>query len=99
MCEENPMKIRQKIMNRILIGVAVVALVITAFEIGTWYAVKNQFAEPLHYNFTVSCPFMGADQKLCTCIESGLVSEYGKTLKNANINQQTIDAVLQGCLK
>jgi hypothetical protein len=99
MCEEPPMKTRRSIKNIVVLFIAVLAAVVAGFEFGSWSATKNQFVEPGHFEFNAMCAMTGGDQKLCSCIEKDLVSEFGRFLDQKGLNEVDIDNIVKNCIK
>jgi len=92
MCDgkENVIATRRTIMNRLVIALVVMVAIAGAFEFGKFWAVKDTFVQPHHFQWNGFCAFNGGDQALCSCMEKEMIKSFGRDPAKSKNNDPTI---------
>ena len=91
---------RREIMNRLVIALVVMVAIAGSFEFGKFWAVKDTFVQPHHFQWNGFCAFQGGDQPLCACMEKEMVKDFGRDPAKSSNNDQTImERALATCRK
>jgi hypothetical protein len=102
MCDEkeNVIATRRTIMNRLVIALVVMVGIAGSFEFGKFWAVKDTFVQPHHFQWNGFCAFQGGDQPLCACMEKEMVKDFGRNpAKSSNNDQTVMERALVTCRK